>query len=114
MGEETKFRGSYAGIGAMLRSKWMLIEMVKRAELVKAHAEMISPVGMEGTAADPAGGYKQSFHVVPIERGGSKHDRSAALVVNDDPAAMHVEYGSVAQPGDHTMLKALEILRTDI
>ncbi len=107
MSAEANFKASYAGIGAMLRSKWMMGEMVRRADMVKTYAEQAAPVG-EGSGA---GGYKDSFKVVPVERGGSKHNRAAALVVNDDPAAVHVEYGTIAQPGDHTMLKALDVLR---
>ncbi len=113
MSAEAKFRASYSGIGAMLRSKWMLDEMVRRAGLVKERAEQTAPVG-QGTAADPAGGYRSSFKVVPVERGGSKHNRAEALVVNDDAAAWHVEYGSAATPGDHTLLKSLDVLRGDI
>lgn len=104
------FRASYAGIGAMLRAPWMLENMVERAEIVARYAQETAPVGA-GTPNDPAGGYRSGFKVVPVVRGGAKRNRAEALVVNDDSAAVHVEYGSAANPGRHTLLKALEILR---
>jgi hypothetical protein len=112
MSSTAKLRASYSGIGAMLRAPWMLAEMVKRAETVMEYAQQTAPVG-EGTASDPAGGYREGFAVVPVARGGTKKNRAQALVVNNDDAAVHVEYGTVAEEGHHTLLKALDILRAE-
>ncbi len=110
MSGSASFKASYRGIGAMLRSKWMLDEMVRRAETSKTAAEADAPIGA-GTSSDPPGGYQSSFEVVPVERGGSRRDRAEALLVNTDSAALFVEYGNVRTPGRHVLLRSLDIHR---
>jgi len=107
---ESIFTASYTGIGEMLRAPWMLADMVKRAKIVQAYAQATAPVSATGNDEDPAGTYKDHFEIVPVERGGSRLNRAEALVVNDDPAAVFVEYGTINQEGHHTLLKALGIL----
>jgi len=111
----TKFRGSYSGIGRMLRSPMMLAEMVSRAERVTEYAVETAPVWSGGDVssdASPEGGYKSGFKIIPVPRGGIKKNRAQALVVNDDEAAIFVEYGTVNQEGQHILLKALAVLGT--
>ena len=84
------YRPDHAGIGEMLRADFMEGTMVVYAEGIKAFAEAISPV--DETGPHP-GRYKASFHIRHHNRGGATNDRAEAIVYNDAPEALYVEYG---------------------
>lgn len=106
MGE---FKGSYKGIGEMLRSDFMVEVMRVQAERVKAVAEAIAPVGSEADGDKHPGLYKSSFRVESGVREGKK-PRAVGRVVNDAPYAFHVEFGSKDTPKHRTLGKALGIV----
>lgn len=99
-----KFRMSRKGVGQLLRSPMVRAEMVRRAEIIKAVAEGIAPVGGPG---DPHSGlYKKSFYVRSTSRGGRNNDRAMAFVGNRAPYARWVEYGTEKVPAHHVLLRA--------
>ncbi|NML55401.1 HK97 gp10 family phage protein [Streptomyces sp. R302] len=99
-----RVRPSYTGIGKLLRSEMIRREMVRRAELIKATAESIAPVGGPG---DPHRGlYQRSFGVTSTSRGGRRRDRAVAYVTNAAPYARWVEYGTERVPAYHVLLRA--------
>lgn len=92
-----KFRASYKGIGAILRSEQMKREMETRAEQVQRRAEALAPVD--------SGSYASSFRVETEIRQG-KTIRAIAKVVNDSPHASYVEWGTSRTPRHRVMGRA--------
>ena len=89
MAPKARFRSNYKGIGAMLRSRQMQEEMRKRAEDVQDKAQAMAP--------RDTGDYATSFRVETGVREGKK-PRAQAKVINDDPAAPYVEWGTSRTP----------------
>jgi hypothetical protein len=86
----------YDGIGSLLRSNGMADKMVARAKRIQELAESRAPV-YSGTGRDPhRGRYKSSFRIESYVSGGYKKDRAAAVLVNDAPEAVFVEFGARA------------------
>ena len=77
----------------MLRSQFMQDGMRLIAEDIRLRAEAIAPVGHPPDSEHP-GRYKASFHVRVHNRGGATHDRAEAVVYNDSPEALYVEYAN--------------------
>jgi hypothetical protein len=102
----SSYKGSYAGIGKLMRSNAMKAEMVARAERVMARAVEIAPV-YEGPDDRHRGRYKSRFSVTSTNRGGYKGNRAAGIVRNTDPAAFEIEVGTSRQLGHHTLRNAL-------
>lgn len=101
-----RFKMSKKGVGQLLRSPMVQAEMVRRAELIKAVAESIAPVGGPG---DPhPGTYKESFYVTSTARGGRRRDRATATVGNRAYYARWVEYGTEKVPAHHVLLRAAQ------
>jgi hypothetical protein len=100
------FEASYSGIGEMIRSDYMLAEMLRRGANVMAVAIATAPVGDPPTD-DHSGRYKASFELHGENFGGFRHNRAEALVVNYAPEALYVEYGNRGKEPYHTMLNAL-------
>lgn len=99
-----RFKMSNKGVGQLLRSEMVRLEMVRRAELIKSTAESIAPVGGAG---DPhPGHYKSSFNVTSTRRGGRNRDRATATVTNNAYYAQFVEYGTEKVPAHHVLLRA--------
>ncbi|GAA1888407.1 hypothetical protein GCM10009837_07830 [Streptomyces durmitorensis] len=101
-----RFKMSNKGVGQLLRSEMIRVEMVRRAELVKSVAESIAPVG---GASDPhPGHYKGSFNVTSTRRGGRRRDRATATVTNTAYYARFVEYGTEKVHAHHVLLRAAQ------
>ncbi|MFI8872497.1 HK97 gp10 family phage protein [Streptomyces sp. NPDC055243] len=101
-----RFKMSNKGVGQLLRSEMIRVEMVRRAELIKSVAESISPVG---GASDPhPGHYKSSFNVTSTLRGGRRRDRATATVSNTAYYARFVEYGTEKVHAHHVLLRAAQ------
>jgi hypothetical protein len=83
------FKLDRLGLGEYLRSSEMEAEMRIRAERVKAEAERTAPYDPNSTDGTH---YRDSFHVESTTHGGYHHDRAAAYVINDDNAAVFVEF----------------------
>ncbi len=99
------FRPSYIGIGEMLRADFMVADMVARMERVKAEAEATAPYDPGATDGSH---YRDSFHIEHTDHGGAKHDRAEAKVINDDNAAVFVEFlARTNAPPHRTLGRAL-------
>lgn len=101
------FNASYQGIGDMLRSEFMRVEMERRANRIRDAAVAEAPVGTPPDDTHP-GRYKASFRVESGTRGGWKHDRAYAEVVNDAPEAFYIEYGSSKITARHVLAHAMD------
>lgn len=89
------YRPNHAGMRRMLTADWMELAMRNHAEGIKLRAEALAPVGSRGD--EHAGRYKASFHIrthvsysAPGRYGGG---RAEAIVYNDAPEAIFVEFG---------------------
>lgn len=90
------YNPSHFGVGEMLRADFMQDAMRVVADEIKARAIALAPVGEEAHD-DHAGRYKSSFHTrshisytAPGRYGGG---RAEAVVYNNAPEALYVEYG---------------------
>lgn len=84
------FNPDHHGVGRMLRADFMEQAMKVRAEEIKGRAIAIAPIGRDKSHP---GRYKASFHVKSHSRGGATNDRAEAVVYNNSPEALYVEYG---------------------
>lgn len=96
------------GVGRLLRSEMVRLEMVRRAERIKTVAESISPVGAAAWDRHP-GLYRSSWKVSSRLRGGLRRDRATATVWNSAPYARWVEYGTDRVPAHHVLLRAAAV-----
>lgn len=103
------YKPDYAAFGEhVLRADWMLEEMVRRAENAKIEAEATAPFdpnSHDGTH------YKDSFRVASDTHGGVQKDRAEARLVNDDSAAIYIEYGTRDTPRHRTLGRATDAMR---
>jgi hypothetical protein len=79
------YTADHEGFGKMLNSDWMRNRMEDRGMEIKAKAEARAPID--------TGRYIRSFHVRSHLHGGATNDRAEAIVYNDSPDAVFVEYG---------------------
>lgn len=98
-----EFRPDHRGVGRMLRADFMERAMRDRAEIIKGRAEATAPVGRAGPHQ---GRYKASFHVRSHARGGATRDRAEAVVYNDAPEALYVEFAHWGEEPYHTLANA--------
>ncbi|MGI5274871.1 HK97 gp10 family phage protein [Nonomuraea sp. CA-218870] len=97
MAPKARFRPDYKGIGRILTSKTMQGAMEQRAERVRDRCVADAP--------EDTGTYKSSFRVETGIRPGPK-PRAVSKVVNDDPAAPYVEWGTSRTPRYRAMGRA--------
>lgn len=106
----SNFKLDYAAFGEhVLRSDFMREAMEGYAEKAKAAAEADAPFD-----ADSRDGthYKDSFRVESRNVGGVHKNRAEALLINDDPAAVFVEFGNgKTNAAHHTLTRALDAAR---
>lgn len=88
-----RFNPDHIGVGRMLRAPFMQEAMTRRAEGIRARAVVLAPVGRERDKDSTPGRYKASFHIRSHSRGGATKDRAEAIVYNDAPEAIFVEFG---------------------
>lgn len=105
--EDIKF--DYAAVGELLRTPEMEAEMVRRMANVMELAISRAPVGKGN---DPHRiRYKESFHLSHGLSGmpgaTTLADRAWAMVENDAPSAVWVEYGRKGDEPYHILLNAL-------
>lgn len=81
---EIRYEYDYAGTNRAMTSPEMLAVLVEAAEAGKAFAQRIAPVR--------TGEYEKSFRIEGELRGGPRHDRAEARLVNDSPHAADVEW----------------------
>lgn len=97
MAPRARFRGDYKGIGQILTSKQMQDEMESRAKRLQNACEASSPRN--------TGAYSQSFRVETGIRQGGK-PRAESKVINDNNAAVHIEFGTSRTPRHRVMGRA--------
>jgi hypothetical protein len=99
------YNPDHAGMAAFLQSDMLMRVVEHVADGIVAHAIATAPVG--DPAEDPhAGRYKASFHVRSHRSGGATNDRVEAVVYNDSPEAVAVEFGHRGAEPYHTLLRA--------
>jgi hypothetical protein len=99
------YHPDHVGVGEMLRADFMERAMKARAELIRARAEAMAPVSQ--SEKDPhRGRYKASFKIRSHSRGGATKDRAEAIVYNDAPEAIFVEFGHRGREPYRTLTKA--------
>lgn len=97
------YKPDHLGIGEMLNSDFMEAAMLTVARKIEAIAITTAPI--DEHSSHP-GRYKASFHVRSHRRGGATHDRAEAIVYNDAPEALYVEYGHHGREPYHTLRSA--------
>ena len=106
------YRLDYAAFNEhLLNAPFMVEEMRKRAERGKELAEAIAPVGPPPPRDTHAGRYKESFSVEAGEHGGVHNDRAYAVLRNDSPESVIVEFGTENQDGRHVLGRAMDAMR---
>lgn len=90
------FRADRPGIKRMLGEPFMVREMERRAELVKALAEQLSPIR--------TGRYVRSH---TVRSGVSPAGVAYARVVNSTPYAIYLERGTSKMRGQRILARAL-------
>jgi hypothetical protein len=95
--KRARFKGNYKGIAQILVSKQMQREMEQRARGVETRCVSNAP--------RDTGAYASSFRVETGIRPGKK-PRAESKVINDDEAAVYVEYGTSRTPRHRVMGKA--------
>ena len=84
------FNPDHRGVERMLNATFMREAMLRIAEEIKFRAIAIAPVDVRDKHP---GRYKASFHTRVHSHGGARHDRAEAIVWNDSPEALYVEWG---------------------
>ena len=97
MASRARFRGNYKGIGQILTSKQMQDEMESRANRLEGVCQASAP--------RDTGAYVQSFRVETGIRKDGK-PRAVSKLINDDDAAVYVEYGTSRTPRYRVMGRA--------
>ena len=100
------YNPNHEGIRRFLNSEGMQRVVKHYADKIKDRAEEIAPVGSPWEPDEHAGRYKASFSVEVHTLGGATNDRAEAIVRNDAPEAIHVEYGHRGREPYHTLLRA--------
>jgi hypothetical protein len=103
------YNPDHVGVGRMLSSPMMQAAMLQVAERIRARAEVIAPVGnpYPGRHRDwHPGRYKASFRTRVQSHGGATRDRAEAIVYNDAPEALYVEYAGYGAEPYHVLARA--------
>jgi hypothetical protein len=90
----------------LLNSEGMQRVVKHYADKIKDRAEVIAPVGSPAEPDEHVGRYKRSFSVEVHTHGGATRDRAEAIVSNDSPEAVYVEFGDRGSEPYHTLLRA--------
>ena len=99
-----------AGMREFLNSEMLLRVVEHTGEQIMGRAIAMAPVGDPWEDEHP-GRYKASFHMRVHTNGGATSDRAEAIVYNDSPEAVQVEYGHRGREPYHTLLRAASELR---
>jgi hypothetical protein len=93
---EVKYNPDHLGMQKMLNADFMEDAMRIVAEGIKGRAEALAPVGAVRRGDVHPGRYKASFHIRTHKYAGAPGRRGAvraeAVVYNDSPEALYVEY----------------------
>jgi len=95
----------HEGMRRFLNSMGMVNLVEHVAEQIMYRAIAYSPVG-DPIMDEHPGRYIASFHVESHRFGGATNDRAEAIVYNDSPEAVYVEYGHRGREPYHVLLRA--------
>jgi len=93
---------SFRGLAELLKSPEMVTAMEEFAQAGKDLAETIAP--------RETGEYASRFSVASSRSGGVHHDRAVAYLINDDPASLSIEYGTLDTPKHRTLGRVIGAL----
>ena len=96
---------SEVGMREFLNSEMLMRVVERTGEQIMVRAIAAAPVGDPSEDEHP-GRYKASFHLHSHRYGGATGDRVEAIVYNDSPEAVQVEYGHRGREPYHTLLRA--------
>ena len=104
---DSKYTPNRLGMDEFLNSQELLDAMITVAEEIKGIAMSMAPIGSITDGDEHPGLYLASFHIRSHRMGGVKHDRAEAIVYNDSPDAVWVEYGHHGREPYHVMRRAM-------
>lgn len=104
------YNPDHHGIAEFLNSHGMLNLVEHVAGQIRDRAVATAPVG-DPREDEHAGRYKASFHIRSHYHGGATNDRAEAIVYNDSPEALEVEFGHRGREPYHTLLRAADEVR---
>jgi hypothetical protein len=102
----SQYNADYTAVGAFLNSDMLLRVVETVAEEIKGIAIAMSPVGSLAEGDEHPGLYIASWKTRSQLYGGATHDRAEAIVYNDSPDALYVEFGSYGREPYHVLLRA--------
>jgi Bacteriophage HK97-gp10, putative tail-component len=106
----SSYNPDHLGMQRMLNADWMEDAMRQVAEDIKARAIALAPLGTERKGDMHPGRYKASFHVKTHKYAGAPGRRGSlraeAIVYNDAPEALYVEYAHFGAEPYHTLARA--------
>ena len=105
--DDSKYTVHEQGMVDFLNSQMMLDAMTTIAEDIKGEAMARAPVGSVADGDEHPGLYMSSFHVYARRLGGAKSDRAEAIVYNDSPDALWVEFGHHGREPYHVLRRAM-------
>jgi hypothetical protein len=107
----SSFKASYEGIGQLLVSEEMQLEMLRRARKMMAFAIADAPYD----PADKDGDHYRDHFFVDSGIQEGKTRRAYGRMGNDHPAAVSIEYGTgeggSRTPAHHTVLRSIDAAR---
>jgi len=95
----------HAGMLLFLNSQGMLNLVESVGERIMHRAMATAPIG-DPIVDEHVGRYASSFSMESHRFGGATRDRAEAIVTNDSPEAVYVEYGHRGKEPYHTLLRA--------
>lgn len=106
----TSYNPDHLGMQEMLNADFMEDAMRRVAEEIKARAIALAPIGSVRKGDMHPGRYKASFHVRTHKYGGAPGRRGSvraeAIVYNDAPEALYVEYAHFGDEPLHVLARA--------
>jgi hypothetical protein len=96
---------SEIGMREFLNSEILMRVVDRVGEGIMVRAIAMAPVGDPSEDEHP-GRYKASFRMRSHRFGGATNDRVEAIVYNDSPEAVQVEFGHRGREPYHTLLRA--------
>jgi hypothetical protein len=102
----SSYNPDHTGVGAFLESDDLLRVVESVAELIRARAISMAPVGTMAEQDDHPGLYISSFRTKSQRFSGATGDRVEAVVYNDAIDAVWVEFGHHGREPFHVLLRA--------
>jgi hypothetical protein len=102
----SSYNANYDAIGVWLNSEMLRSVVEEVAERIRDRAVILSPIGTIAEGDEHPGLYISSWKIKTQLYGGATHDRVEAIVYNDAPDALFVEFGHYGREPYHVLLRA--------